>query len=204
MCIYIYIYIFTLRIPLNPSVPSEEVFRVWFGGWFATSEVTISHIKRPSRYQSWTSGTVRKIIELPSWKHWNRHLYWVATHDSQSPIHWLFYFSLICQLYIYIYIYIWYIYIYICMHMYIWFRYHCIIEVPPVIIHFRGIFPGIFHPARKGFPIHLRCQRRSKDLAGTCRRLRRSRYVVGVAFPRKMVSKWSWNQKTWWIVVDLS
>ena len=88
------------------------------------------------------------------------------------------------------------VYIYIYMHMYIWFRYH-IIEVPPVIIHFRGIFPGIFHPARKGFPIHLRCQRRSKDLAGTCRRLRRSRYVVGVAFPRKMVSKWSWNQKTW-------
>ena len=117
------------------------------------------------------------------------------------PLVILFFFNLPI-VHIYIYIYIW--YIYICMHMYIWFRYHCIIEVPPVIIHFRGIFPGIFHPARKGFPIHLRCQRRSKDLAGTCRRLRRSRYVVGVAFPRKMVSKWSWNQKTWWIVVDLS
>ena len=85
-------------------------------------------------------------------------------------------------IYIYLFIYIWFIYIY--MHMYIWYRYH-IIEVPPVIIHFRGIFPGIFHPARKGFPVHLRCQRRTKDLAGTCRRLRRSRYVGGVAFPRK-------------------
>ena len=136
----VYIYIFTLRIPLNPSVPSEEVFRVWFGGWFATSEVAISHIKRPSRYQSWTSGTVRKIIELPSWKHWNRHLYWVATHDSQSPIHWLFYFSLICQLYIYIYIFTYGIYIYMYAH----------VHMVSVSLYYRGT-PS-YHPFPWYFP----------------------------------------------------
>ena len=42
----------------------------------------------------------------------------------------------------------------------------------PVIIPFHSIF----HAANVGYRVHLRCQRRSKDLAGTCNRIRWSRY----------------------------